>query len=46
VLFKTTARFINTLLEVQTIALMAGEIASLFLSRMAVPVIYYLTSRT
>ncbi len=27
------------------IALMAGEIASLFLSRMAVPVIYYMTAR-
>jgi len=28
------------------IALMAGEIASLFLSRMAVPVIYYMTTRS
>ena len=27
------------------IALMAGEIASLFLSRMAVPVIYYMANR-
>jgi len=28
------------------ISLMAGEVASLFLSRMAVPVLFYLTNRS